>query len=59
MKIIIIIIIKKKKTTWTLYGGRSPAILKCARRVVFHSYSMERKRSTFNSYNLISYPFHQ
>ena len=37
---------------------RKPAILKCARRF-FHSYLIEtKKKSTVNSYNLISNHFH-
>ena len=46
-----------KKSTCTLLAGVA-AIRKCARRF-FHSYLKEtKKKSTVNSYNLISYHFH-
>ena len=46
-----------KKPTCTLYGGRSPA--KQNVHVGFFNHtSRKRKKSTVDSYNLISYHFH-
>ena len=46
-----------KKPTCTLYGGRSQPY-ENVHVVVFIHTSSKRKKSTTNSYNLISYHFH-
>ena len=47
-----------KKPMCTLYGVRSPPY-ENVHIGFFHSYLKEMKKSTVNSYNLISYHFHK